>query len=263
MSTTTLATLTNSEVIAVDQDWGGKAGYRLRDDGDAEVWIKPMANGSRAVVLLNRGTTSASISVTTAALGLGPASSYSVRDLWAHTTGTSTGTVSATVAGHSAVMYLVSGGSVATSAPATTRATTSAAPTTSRPATSAVPTTSRPVTSAVPTTGPPVTSAAPTGRACTATYKIVGSWPGGFQGEVAVLSTGSAATAGWTVRWTYANGQTLTQVWGATVTSSGSTVTATNLSWNGALAPGASTSFGFLANSTGTNTAPTATCTAA
>src|SRR6185503_2197391 len=110
----------------------------------------------------------------------GSASSYSVRDLWAHTTSTSSGTVSATVAGHSAVMYLVSGGAVATSAPATTRAPTSAAPTTGRPPTSAVPTTSRPATSAVPTTRPPVTSAAPPGRACTATYKIVGSWPGGF-----------------------------------------------------------------------------------
>lgn len=282
MSATTLATLTNTEVIAVNKDWGGKAGYRLRDDGDAEVWIKPMANGSRAVILLNRGTAATSISVTASALGLGAASSYSVRDLWAHTTSSSTGTVSASVAGHSAAMYLVSGGTVATSAaPTTTRAATSAPPTTSRPPTSAVPTTSRPATSAVPTTTRPPTSAVPTttrpatsavptttrppatGKACTATYKIVGSWQGGFQGEVAVLNSGSTATTGWTVAWTFLNGQAITQIWGATSSTSGSTVTATNVSYNGALSPAASTTFGFLATWTTTNAAPASlTCTA-
>jgi len=42
------------------------------------------------------------------------------------------------------------------------------------------------------------------------------------------------------------------------VTQSGTSVTATNASWNGALAAGGSASFGFLASSTGTNAAPTA-----
>jgi mannan endo-1,4-beta-mannosidase len=64
------------------------------------------------------------------------------------------------------------------------------------------------------------------------------------------------------VTWTYANGQTVANAWGATVTSSGTNVTARNAGYNGNLSAGASTSFGFLGSWTGTNPAPTVTCTA-
>ena len=39
-------------------------------------------------------------------------------------------------------------------------------------------------------------------------------------------------------------------------------MTARNVNWNGALAPAAEATFGFLGTHTGTATAPTATCTA-
>jgi mannan endo-1,4-beta-mannosidase len=105
-------------------------------------------------------------------------------------------------------------------------------------------------------------SPTPTGtRGCTATYSVQNSWPGGFQGGVTVTA-GSAAISSWTVTWTFANGQAVTQFWSTAITSSGSSVTAKNVSYNGSLAAGASTTFGFLASSTGTNTAPTPTCTA-
>ena len=42
--------LTNAEVIAVNQDKLGQEGRRVRKDGDAEVWSKAMADGSRAVI---------------------------------------------------------------------------------------------------------------------------------------------------------------------------------------------------------------------
>ncbi|MGI5238371.1 cellulase family glycosylhydrolase [Dactylosporangium sp. CA-139066] len=102
----------------------------------------------------------------------------------------------------------------------------------------------------------------PAGRTCTAAYSIVGQWPGGFQGDVKVTA-GSSAISGWTVTWTFANGQTITQSWNATVTSSGSAVTARNVSYNGGLGAGASTNFGFLGswNAT-TNAMPTLSCTA-
>ena len=45
--------------------------------------------------------------------------------------------------------------------------------------------------------------------------------------------------------WTFANGQTVTQSWSTTLTSSGASATARNVSYNGALAAGASTNFGF------------------
>ncbi len=90
---------------------------------------------------------------------------------------------------------------------------------------------------------------------------MIGQWPGGFQGEVTVKA-GSSAVSGWTATWIFANGQTITQSWGATVTTSGGSVTATNLSWNGGLGAGATTSFGFIGSWNGTNGVPTVSCTA-
>jgi len=101
------------------------------------------------------------------------------------------------------------------------------------------------------------------GGGCTATYAVSNSWPGGFQGEVTVKNTGTSATTGWTVKWSFPNGQTITQLWSGTHTQTGADVTVKNTSWNGVLAAGASTSFGFGASWTGTNGVPaTVTCTA-
>lgn len=90
---------------------------------------------------------------------------------------------------------------------------------------------------------------------------MTGQWQGGFQGEVRVTA-GSAAITGWTTRWTFANGQSVSQTWSATVTSSGATVTARNVDYNGRLAAGASTTFGFIGGWTGTNSLPAVSCTA-
>ncbi|MET7400524.1 cellulase family glycosylhydrolase [Dactylosporangium sp. NPDC005572] len=119
--------------------------------------------------------------------------------------------------------------------------------------------------SASPSPSPSRSSASPSPssgtKGCTATYAIVGQWPGGFQADVKVTA-GTAAITGWTVTWTYANGQTVTQAWSATITSSGAAVTARNVSYNGTLGAGASTNFGFLGSWNGTNTAPAVSCTA-
>ena len=113
-----------------------------------------------------------------------------------------------------------------------------------------------------PTTPPTSPSTPPAGRQCTATYAVTGSWGGGFQGAVTVTA-GSAAITSWTVTWTWPSGQQFTNTWNASVTSSGSAITARNMSYNGSVPAGGSTSWGFTASYTGTNTAPTATCTAA
>jgi mannan endo-1,4-beta-mannosidase len=76
------------------------------------------------------------------------------------------------------------------------------------------------------------------------------------------VTAGGAAVSGWTVTWTYGNGQTVNNAWNATVTSSGSSITARNVSYNGSLGAGASTSFGFLGSYNGTNSVPTLSCTA-
>ncbi|RIV40908.1 lytic polysaccharide monooxygenase auxiliary activity family 9 protein [Micromonospora radicis] len=125
------------------------------------------------------------------------------------------------------------------------------------PPTTAPPTTPPPTT--VPPTTPPPSNPPPAG-ACSATYRVTSTWSGGFQGEVQVTA-GNAAIQGWRVTWTYGNGQQVSQAWNATVSSSGNTVTATNVGYNGSLGSGASTTFGFLGSGSSTST-PTLTCTA-
>lgn len=132
----------------------------------------------------------------------------------------------------------------------------STTPPTTPPPTTTPPTTPPPTTT--PPTTPPPSSPPPAG-ACAATYRVTSSWSGGFQGEVEVTA-GAAAINGWTVTWTYTGGQQVTQAWNATVTSSGFAVTARNVSYNGSLAAGAKTTFGFLAS--GSGTAPTPSCAA-
>ncbi|MET8251430.1 cellulose binding domain-containing protein [Micromonospora sp. NPDC005197] len=117
------------------------------------------------------------------------------------------------------------------------------------------PPTSTPPTSAPPTSTPPTTPP-PSGAACTATYRTVNSWSGGFQGEVTVTA-GTAAVNGWTVTWNLSNGQSISQVWNGTLSTSGSTATVRNVSYNGSLAPGGTTSFGFLGSGTPAATSPT------
>jgi alpha-galactosidase len=104
--------LTNREIIAVNQDWGGKQGYKLRDDGDAEVWIKPMSDRSRAVVLLNRGggDLSVTIAVTPQELGLENAKKYVARDLWTHRDQAIVKELKASLPSHYAAMFIVRGG---------------------------------------------------------------------------------------------------------------------------------------------------------
>jgi hypothetical protein len=96
-------------------------------------------------------------------------------------------------------------------------------------------------------------SASPTGSgalACAATYQVVNSWQGGFQAGVTVTNTGTRATSGWTVTWTFPGGQVISQLWNGTVSQSGAAVSVANASYNGALGTGGSTSFGFIANGT-------------
>jgi alpha-galactosidase len=100
--------LTNKEVIAVDQDPLGIQGHRVKKDGDSEIWAKQMQDGSRAVVLLNRSSSAATIRVKWTDIGYPGSVAASVRDLWAHKDlGTKTGDYTATVPSHGVSMILV------------------------------------------------------------------------------------------------------------------------------------------------------------
>jgi hypothetical protein len=97
-------------------------------------------------------------------------------------------------------------------------------------------------------------SSSPTGGqtggpgSCGATYSTVNSWSGGFQGNVTVRNNGSSSINGWTVTGTLPSGATITNLWNGTLTSSGSSFTVRNVSYNGSIPGGGTTSFGFTAN---------------
>ncbi|MFI6804898.1 cellulose binding domain-containing protein [Streptomyces luteogriseus] len=97
----------------------------------------------------------------------------------------------------------------------------------------------------------------PTG-ACTVTYKITSHWSGGFQADVQLTNTGTNPWNGWSLAWTFTDGQKLTQAWNAEAAQSGPTVTAKNVAWNANVAAGSSVSFGFTANRSDTNAKPAA-----
>ncbi len=100
--------LTNKEVIAIDQDPLGRQGRRVWKDGDLEVWSKQLQDGSRAVILLNRGASSHNITVTWEQIGYPGHLSAAVRDLWAHKDlGKFTGKFSAPVESHGVVVVAV------------------------------------------------------------------------------------------------------------------------------------------------------------
>ncbi len=90
MSAETRGILLNKDVIAVDQDALGHAGRRVRKDGDLEVWSRELADGGRAVLLLNRGATAAPIRFSMAEVGYPAALTMHARDLWS---GVEVGTV--------------------------------------------------------------------------------------------------------------------------------------------------------------------------
>ncbi|WP_435055125.1 glycosyl hydrolase family 95 catalytic domain-containing protein [Micromonospora aurantiaca (nom. illeg.)] len=116
-----------------------------------------------------------------------------------------------------------------------------------------------PTSSTTPSPAPTTSSPAPSGAR--ATYAITGSWSGGFQAEVTVTA-GATAIRGWTVSWTFPNGQMINQIWSGTHTQNGANVTVRNVDYNGSVPAGGSTTFGFIGAVNGSNNPPgNLTCT--
>lgn len=119
-STTTLSILTNSRVIAVDQDSLGKQGTEISSAGGLDVLAKPLANGDVSVALFNETGSTATISTSAGAIGKSGSSSYTLTNLWTGATSTTTGAISASVPAHGTVMFRVAGGSSGGGNPGTT-----------------------------------------------------------------------------------------------------------------------------------------------
>ncbi len=112
-----------------------------------------------------------------------------------------------------------------------------------------------------PSSPPTTTTTTAATGSCSAGYQVTSQWPGGFNWVVTVTDTGSAPISGWTVAWTYADGQTVQGAYNADVSQSGAAVTASNKSYDGSLGAGSSTQFGGGGTWSGTNSVPSPTCT--
>src|SRR5713226_3516355 len=100
--------LTNKEVIAINQDPLGMQGRRVSKRGDREVWVKPLQDGRRAVIVFNRGPAEQNVVVNWAEIGNPDHLSAAVRDLWQHKElGKFTAKFGATVPSHGVVMVTV------------------------------------------------------------------------------------------------------------------------------------------------------------
>jgi alpha-galactosidase len=99
MTPETLSILTNREVIAVDQDKKGVQGHRIWQQGPLEIWTKPLADGSLAVGLFNRGGAWMTLEFNFADASL--QGEVALRDLWSHQDlGTFSGRYAAMIPSH-------------------------------------------------------------------------------------------------------------------------------------------------------------------
>ncbi|MEV6970241.1 cellulose binding domain-containing protein, partial [Hamadaea sp. NPDC051192] len=87
-----------------------------------------------------------------------------------------------------------------------------------------------------------VASAAAAG--CRVEYAVASQWAGGFGANITITNLGDPIS-GWTLRWTFPAGQTVTQGWNGTFTQSGADVTVTDAGYNAAIATNGSTAIGF------------------
>jgi hypothetical protein len=110
MSSDTKAVLTNGEVIAIDQDALAKQGTKVADDAGKQVYSKVLSGtGRRAVLLLNRSTSTATVTVRFADIGLG--ATAAVRNVWAAMDlGNQTTSYAASVPAQDSVLLLVTEG---------------------------------------------------------------------------------------------------------------------------------------------------------
>jgi alpha-galactosidase len=107
MTPETVALLTNREVIAVDQDAAGKQGDRVSAEGPIEIWVRPLADGSKAVGVFNRHPKPLTARVDFKKLGFSGA--VKARDLWQAKEIGATGTpYDVTIPGHGVLFLRVS-----------------------------------------------------------------------------------------------------------------------------------------------------------
>jgi cellulase/cellobiase CelA1 len=98
--------------------------------------------------------------------------------------------------------------------------------------------------------------------ACTAASRLESDWGSGFVTTVTVRNTSTTPLRAWSTSWSLPADVQVTTVWMASGTTLDHTFSASSVSWNSQLAPGSSTTFGFLATRSGSGTiTPAFSCT--
>ena len=102
-------------------------------------------------------------------------------------------------------------------------------------------------------------SMSPQSAACHVDYVVNSQWNTGFNVAINVQNTGSSAVNGWTLTWTFANGQSVAQAWNANLVNGGPNVVLSNAAWNSVISPGSVVSgLGFNGTYSNNNPAPAA-----
>ncbi|MEU9291912.1 NPCBM/NEW2 domain-containing protein [Streptomyces sp. NPDC048275] len=107
LSKTSLDILEDRDVLAINQDSAGVQAVRVGPAGTTETWVKRLANGDRAVVLLNRGDSPATLTTKARSVGLS-GDRFTLKNAWTNQVTESAGTISAAVPAHGAALFRVS-----------------------------------------------------------------------------------------------------------------------------------------------------------
>ncbi|MFE9628346.1 NPCBM/NEW2 domain-containing protein [Streptomyces sp. NPDC006527] len=106
LSQTSLGILADPDVLAINQDSAGIQAVRVGPAGTTETWVKRLANGDRAVVLLNRGDSPATLTTEASSAGLS-GNRFTLKNSWTDRVTESAGTISAAVPAHGAALFRV------------------------------------------------------------------------------------------------------------------------------------------------------------
>jgi alpha-galactosidase len=115
LSAASLADLSNAQIISIDQDKLGRQGVQVPPaevtsspaSQAGEAWMKPLSGGRYAIALLNLAPTTLTISTSAQAIGIPAASSYTLANVWAGGSTTTSGAISASVPTDSTVVFIV------------------------------------------------------------------------------------------------------------------------------------------------------------
>jgi alpha-galactosidase len=243
----TLQILKNKDLIDINQDVLARQATQVSGDAGHRVLVKPLSNGDVAVALFNQTPATAVLTTTAAAAGLS-GTSFTLRDAWTGETTNSTGAISATVPGHGTAVYRVRAASPGQ--PST--------PSVSTPTpTPNVPTPNVPSPNALP--GSPANAGPAT---CTATYRRLAGWDGGFMGTV-VIAAGGSPIKGWAVGLKLGPGQTLLTTWNGAASGQRDAITVANAKDNAAIAARGNRAFGFVVSGNSVNEPTVTSCTPA